>query len=175
MLAERHVFDEAEVHAFNQSQSKKIVEIRKKRLEQENAKRIAREKLKALLTTVILLAVFSSMFGVLIYKNSLVNEKKYEIFALKSQIKSLNTQIEELETAMENTTDIKTVEKMALETLNMQYPTKDQYVYIDSSANYMVSESTEIALAENDVIKPIVQVHEEGSLSDAITALFTTQ
>jgi cell division protein FtsL len=174
MLASREVLHEEEIMAFNQQQSEKIVAIRKKRLERDNAKRVARERLKTTLMTVLLLAVFSSMFAVLIYKNSLVNEKKYEIYTMKSQIKSLNTQIEELQTAVENSTDIKTVEKVAKEQLNMQYPTSNQYVYIDATATFVVSEATRTALAERDNPKTVVVAQKENKMNDMIVALFST-
>ena len=174
MVAERNVFYDEDVRAFNKSQTEKIVEIKKNRLAVENSKRIARERFRATMTTVLLLAVFSLMLGVVIYKNSQVNEKKYEIFALKSEIKSLNTQIEELQTAVEHTSDIKTVEKMAIETLNMQYPTNDQYVYITGNENYAVSEATLSALSENDTSNEVAQVNQESSLGDTITALLKT-
>ncbi|MBS7527533.1 cell division protein FtsL [Fusibacter paucivorans] len=174
MLASREVLHEEEIMAFNKDQSAKIVAIRKKRLERENAKHIMRERLKTTLITVVLLAVFSSMFAVLIYKNSLVNEKKYEIFTMKTEIKSLNTQIEELQTAVENSTDIKTVEKMAKEQLNMQYPTSNQYVYIDATAMFAVSETTLVALAERDNPKAVELIQKESKMNDMIAALFRT-
>jgi cell division protein FtsL len=165
-------FYEDEVTTFNKDQSAKIIEIRKRQCARDNAKKVAKERLKTLFITLVMLAVFSGMFAMVIYKNSLVNEKKYYIFSLKSEIKSLNTEIEELQTAVEHSTDIKTVEKIARETLNMQYPSSDQYVYINATNQFAVSEEIIAAQAESKEIVPLPEI--EGNVNNAfetITAL----
>ena len=165
-------FYEDEVTTFNKDQSAKIIEIRKRQFARNNAKKVAKERLKTLFVTFVTLALFSSMFAMVIYKNSLVNEKKYYIFSLKSEIKSLSTEVEELQTAVENSTDIKTVEKIAIETLNMQYPSSDQYVYINATNQFAVSEEIIAAQAEVSEVLPLPEI--EGNVNSAfetITAL----
>jgi len=167
---------EDEITTFNKDQSAKIITIRKRQLAQKNAKKVAYERLKTLFVTLVMLAVFSSMFAMVIYKNSLVNEKKYYIFSLKSEIKSLSTEIEELQTAVEHSTDIKTVEKIAIETLNMQYPSSDQYVYIDANSQFAVSEEIIAAQAETPEVIPLPETEGSGNTPfETLTALFKTK
>ncbi len=130
-----------EVDAFNQSQSAKIISIRKKRLEKENAKKIAFHNFKMMLSSVVIVLLVAGLFSTYVYKSSLVNEAKYEIFNLKAEIKSLDAQVEELSASIENQTELKNIEQIAKESLNMQYPSSEQIVYIDSSYHFALATS----------------------------------
>lgn len=141
-----------EVKSFNQSQNAKIINIRKERLEREKRKKKAKETFLTFIKSVFFIVVFVSMLSLIIYKNSLVSEAKYDIFGLKSEIKSLNSKIEETSALIEQKTELKAVEKYAIEELNMQYPSKNQIVYIDASKTFALNEdaTSQVALVEND-------------------------
>ena len=128
-----------EIDAFNQSQSAKIISIRKKRLEKENAKKIAFHNFVNMLYSVMIVVMIAGLFSTYIYRNSLVNEAKYEIFNLKAEIKSKNAQIEELSANIENQTELKNIEQIAKASLNMQYPSAEQIVYIDSNYHFALA------------------------------------
>ena len=148
-----------EIDAFNESQSAKIISIRKKRLEKENAKKIALHNFMNMLYSVAIVLVIAALFSTYVYKSSLVNEAKYEIFNLKAEIKSLNAQIEELSANIENQTELKNIEQIAVDTLNMQYPKSGQIVYIDAAYHFAlatpVTETLSQAKTKSD--KPITE------------------
>ncbi len=161
-----------EIDAFNESQSAKIVSIRKKRLEKENAKKVAFHNFMNMLYSVAIVLVVAALFSTYVYKSSLVNEAKYEIFNLKAEIKSLNAQIEELSANIENQTELKNIEQIAIESLNMQYPSNEQIVYIDSNYHFAlakpVTESMTQAKADSGVSNRPV-------LEELVTALFNAK
>jgi|GEM_PF-847846 cell division protein FtsL len=130
-----------EVEAFNRSQTEKIISIKKERLKRESAKEAARRQIRSFFVSLAIVLFFALVFGTIIYRNSMVNEAKYDIFNLKTEIKSLNAQIEELNADIENQTELSYIEKVAKESLNMQYPTKSQIVYIDGSVKFALSDT----------------------------------
>lgn len=158
-----------EIDAFNVSQSAKIVSIRKKRLEKETAKKVAFHNFMNMLYSVAIVLVVAALFSTYVYKSSLVNEAKYEIFNLKAEIKSLNAQIEEMSANIENQTELKNIEQIAIESLNMQYPSNEQIVYIDSNYHFAlakpVTESMTLAKADSGATNRPV-------LEELVTALF---
>lgn len=157
-----------EIEQFNESQTAKIVSIRKKRMEKENAKKIAFHNFMNMLYSVAIVLIIAGLFSSYIYKSSLVSEAKYDIFNLKAEIKTLNAQIEEMSANIENQTELKNIEKIAVETLNMQYPTPEQMVYIDSSYNFALELSgTEVAVGSMSV-QPV----KKPFLETFVTALF---
>lgn len=167
MYSAEMLHSEFEIEDFNKSQSAKIVNIRKKRLEREKQKKRAKATFVNIVKSMLLVFIFVAMLSMIIYKNSLVSEAKYNIFNLKSEIKSLNTQIEELNADIEQKTELKAVEKIAIEELKMQYPTKEQIVYIDPTVQYALTEKqTAIPLA-SDVVKDEPKLFE-----DMVTAIF---
>lgn len=127
---------EYEIEQFNHSQAEKIVSIKKKRLEREKAKKKALNQVVNLFCSIAIVMIFAVIFGSIIFQNSLVNEAKYDIFNLKSEIKSLNAKVEEMNAKIENHTELNNIEKIAIDELGMQYPTKEQLVYIDSNYSY---------------------------------------
>ncbi|MBF4691599.1 FtsB/FtsL family cell division protein [Fusibacter ferrireducens] len=159
--------NEYEFDDFNKSQSAKIVSIRKKRLEREKQKKRAKTTLINTVKSLLLVFIFVAMLSMIIFKNSLVSEAKYNIFNLKSEIKSLNTQIEELNADIEQKTELKAVEKIAIEELKMQYPTKAQIVYVDSTVQYALEDKQSVIPMASEIVK------EEPSLfKDIVAALF---
>jgi cell division protein FtsB len=164
---------QVEIEQFNRSQSEKIISIKQERLKRENAKAVARRQIKSLVVAFVLVAFFALTFGTIIYRNALVNEAKYDIFNLKAEIKSLNAQVEELGAAIENQTELSYVEQVAKESLNMQYPTKSQIVYIDGTQTFALSESAQETASVSDTAE---EAPEAPSLviraRDFITALF---
>ncbi len=158
---------EYDINDFNKSQSAKIVNIRKKRLEREKQKKRAKTTFVNIVKSMLLVFIFVAMLSMIIYKNSLVSEAKYNIFSLKSEIKSLNTQIEELSADIEQKTELKAVEKIAIEELKMQYPTKEQIVYIDSTVKYALKDKQSAIPMASEIVK-----EEPSMFKDIVAALF---
>lgn len=131
-----------EIEQFNHSQAEKIVSIKKKRLEREKVKKKAFNQVVNLFCSVVIVMLFAVIFGSIIFQNSLVNEAKYDIFNLKSEIKSLNAKVEEMNAKIENHTELNNIENIAINELNMQYPSKEQLVYIDSNFQYVLETPT---------------------------------
>ena len=131
-----------EYEQFNSTQNAKIISIRKKRLEKENAKKKAKHNFLTMLSTVAIVVFIAMLMSTYIYKSSLVNEAKYDIFNLKSEIKSLNAQIEELNADIENQTELKNIEKIAMEELNMVYQSAEQMVYIDGGQYFALKDES---------------------------------
>lgn len=150
MNTARHHRDDLDMFDFNKSQTAKIVNIRKKRLEREKQKKRAKATFFNVVKSMLLVFIFVCMLSMIIYKNSLVSEAKYDIFNLKSEIKSFNTQIEELNAQIEQATELKTVEKIAMEELKMQYPTKEQIVYVEAGPQYALAEKPPEAFIATD-------------------------
>ncbi|MGX8797875.1 cell division protein FtsL [Fusibacter sp. JL298sf-3] len=143
--ARQYDWDEQDLKQFNQSQTEKIISIRKERLAREQVKRANRSKIKMHLCTLTIVLAFAFVVGHVIYQNSIINEAKYDIFNLKSEIKTLTAKTEELQVKIEEQTDLSTIEQIATEKLGMQYPTKEQTVYIDEQYRYTVKEIPESA------------------------------
>ncbi len=141
MAQSAFAYDE-EILVFNQSQSAKIIDIKKRRRERENARKRAFEQFKALVFCIAIVLFFASLFGSIIYQNSKVSEAKYDIFNLNAEIKSLHSKIDELHSKIENQTELSYIEKIALEKLNMQYPTQEQMVYIEATYYYTLPTNT---------------------------------
>ncbi len=167
-MTAQYYMHEDEIEAFNVSQTAKIVSIRQKQLAKQNTKKVQLHRfLNALYTICIVLAI-AGLFSAYIYKNSLVNEAKYDIFNLKAEIKSLNAEIGELNASIENQLELTNIEQIAVEKLNMQYPSKEQMVYIDSSFDYALApvsiEAEPVATAP---------VEKESTFAEFVTALFS--
>lgn len=138
-MTAQYLMEEEEIKAFNHSQSAKIINIRQKRLEKEKAKKLAFESFKNALFSIALVLFVAGLFSLYIYKNSLVNEAKYEIYNLKETIKSANAEREELTAKIESQTELKNIEKLAVETLGMQYPVSGQIVYVTPKYEFALS------------------------------------
>jgi cell division protein FtsL len=160
-----------EIEQFNYSQSEKIVSIKKKRLEREKAKKKAFNQVVNLFCSVAIVLVFAVIFGSIIFQNSLVNEAKYDIFNLKAEIKSLNAKVEEMNAKIENHTELNNIERIATEELNMQYPSKEQLVYIDSNYNYAL-ETPKFQTAEGSDVG--TGNSSDQLVHDLVLALFRT-
>lgn len=158
-----------EIEEFNVSQHAKIVSIRKKRMEKENAKKIAFHNFLNMLASIAIVLIIAALFSTYIYKNSMVNEAKYDIFNLKSEIKSLNAQIEELSASIENQTELKNIEKIAMEQLNMVYPAQEQIVYIDANYHFALVDQSGELYAE-----PVQVVSKKPIFEQLFTALFNS-
>lgn len=155
--AEKRDYDVIE---FNKNQAAKLVDIKKRRLEKEKEKKAAVHTFKNVIGSIILVIVMLSMFSMIVYRNSMVNAAKYEIFNLKTEINTRNTQIEELKASLESCTDIKTVESIAINELNMQYPKKEQYVYIQGTKQFALNDEA-APLASSTSVDG--EVKEEGA------------
>jgi len=156
-----------EYEQFNSTQNAKIVSIRKKRLEKENAKKKAKHNFLTMLSTIAIVVFIATLMSTYIYKSSLVNEAKYDIFNLKAEIKSLNAQIEELNADIENQTELKNIEKIAMEELNMVYPSAEQMVYIDGSQYFTLKdESGEI------LVEPVIVTEQKPFFEEILGMLF---
>jgi DNA gyrase/topoisomerase IV subunit A len=166
-MSGRYLATEYEIQQFNQSQTAKIISIKQKRLEKENARKKAICQFRNTLYSVTIVLVFALIFGSIIYQNSLVNEAKYDIFNLKSEIKSLEAQIEEMNAKLESHTELKNIETKAMNQLNMQYPTKEQIVYLDSSHEYVLD-------APDPVEPEIITQNSETKWNDLIAALLNS-
>lgn len=160
-----------EIEQFNYSQAEKIVSIKKKRLERDKAKKKAFNQVVNLFCSVAIVMIFAVIFGSIIFQNSLVNEAKYDIFNLKSEIKSLNTKVEEMNAKIENHIELNNVEQIAVNELGMQYPSKEQLVYIDSNFQYVL-ETPKFQTAEGTVLDS--KTSSEQLVQDFVSALFKT-
>jgi len=161
--AEMH---EEEIDRFNKIQNAKIISIRQKRMEKEKARKLALHRFMGMLQSIAIVLFIAVLFTSYVYKNSLVNEAKYDINNLKAEIKSLNAQIEEYNAKIENQTGLKNIEKIAVETLGMQYPTPEQMVYIESTAHYaLLSDSPEI------IVEPVKNSQNTPMVKELFAAL----
>lgn len=169
MMTAKYELDDYEVERFNANQAAKIISIRQKRMANEKAKKAARHTFFGALTTIIIVLTIAAISSSYIYKNSLVSEAKYDIYNLKTEIKSLNAQIEELSAKIENQSGLKNIEQIAIETLNMQYPTKEQMVYVDQLYAYA------LPVGHPDEIIDLAQsTTSDHIINDLVTALFKT-
>ncbi|HAS74637.1 MAG TPA: hypothetical protein DCS67_10880 [Clostridiales bacterium UBA8960] len=167
-MTARYEMNDFDIEQFNESQTAKIVSIRKKRLEKENAKKIALHHFMNMLQSVLIVLVIAGLFSSYIYRNAQVNEAKYDIFNLKAEIKSLSAQIEELGAKIENQTGLKNIEKVAIETLGMKYPSKEQMVYIDSQYHFALGSTSPQIMVE-----PVVRRESRQPLLEKlVSALF---
>lgn len=152
--------------SFEKSQTEKIISIRQERIKREQDKRARRSKLKMHTCTLFIVVSFALVMGHVIYQNSILNEAKYEIFNLKTEIKSLNAKAEEMQVKIENQTDLNTIEKIATEKLGMRYPSQDQIVYIDAKYHFAATPPEENS-------RPIVTEDKTTSLTTSMGAFIS--
>ncbi|MBM7560495.1 hypothetical protein [Fusibacter tunisiensis] len=156
-MAANMLATQLEIEEFNQTQTAKIIQIKQKRLEKENAKKKAMCQIKNMFFSICVVFFFASVFGAVIFQNSLVNEAKYNLFNLRNEIKSIEARIEEVEANLERHTELQNIEVIAKEQLNMQYPVKEQIVYINAATEYKLN------VAEGETSEPLVSARQEAS------------
>lgn len=99
-------------------------------------------KFKAILGIMIFFAL--GMFILLRY--SQINEERRNIYKMKAELNDLNKSNTQLQAALNMKVDLEEIEKEAIQKLNMQYPDKNQIVYV----NLPQTDFTEIPVqAEN--------------------------
>lgn len=80
----------------------------------------------------------------LIQRYAVISETKYRVFNHKVKIKELELKKEELNARLDSLYVIDNVEKIAMEQLDMQYPSASQMVYIGGESDYTVKEDTQM-------------------------------
>ena len=71
------------------------------------------------------------LFGSLMFRYSIISELKYEINTLTRDLDEIKNQKKEIEVQLEHSNRSDVIEKIAIEELQMQYPSDDQIVYIE--------------------------------------------
>ena len=71
------------------------------------------------------------LFGSLMFRYSIISELKYEINTLTRDLDEIKNQKKEIEVQLEHSNRSDVIEKIAMEQLQMQYPSDDQIVYIE--------------------------------------------
>lgn len=133
-------FREEELIRFNASQNEKIIHIRKRRNAEHAQKTDRRRRRRSAFKTVVILVIIGCVAAYSIYIRAAVNAAEYNLFNLKAEAKGLAIDAEELQSAIESQTELNHIEKVAVEALNMKYPTNDQIVYIDNTAHFALGE-----------------------------------
>jgi len=65
------------------------------------------------------------------FRYSIISELKYEINTLTRDLDEIKNQKKEIEVQLEYSNRSDVIEKIAMEQLQMQYPSDDQIVYIE--------------------------------------------
>ncbi len=79
----------------------------------------------------IALCTVGVLFGSLMYRYSLISELKYDINNLSRDLDEIKNQKKEIEVELEHSNRSDVIEKIAMEQLQMQYPSEEQIVYIE--------------------------------------------
>lgn len=110
-------------------------------LKTEEPKLLIRKKPKycgSMFKVFLCMVIVVAVMVLLLQRYAVISETKYQIFDHKSRIKELQYQKEEMKAELDSAFVIEYVEKVAIEELNMQYPTASQVVYIGKESNYVV-------------------------------------
>jgi len=83
-------------------------------------------RFKALVGIILFFAL--SMF--ILSRYSMINEEKKNIYKLKSELTELNKANTQTQVALNREVDLEQVEKDAIQKLGMQYPDKNQTIYV---------------------------------------------
>ncbi len=128
-----------EYYALEDAQKQQIA--KQPRVHQKNQKMRASHKVQIIFSVVI---VASLCVAILLGYVSLT-ETKYRVHALETEIRQLEGQIENYRVQAETFKKSTIVEERAIVELGMQYPTKNQMVYlnIDNAANIGAQEAKE--------------------------------
>jgi len=116
-----------------------------KKLNIEEPKHVVRKKPrygKAVLKVFACMLLVLCVMVLLIQRYAVISETKYRIFSHKTEIKELNTTKEKLNAELDSLFVIENVERIAIEDLNMQYPSASQVVYIGGNSNYAIIEDS---------------------------------
>ncbi|MGE5329203.1 MAG: hypothetical protein ACM3KR_06840 [Deltaproteobacteria bacterium] len=105
-----------------------------------------------------------AIFGILIFfvvgmfilsRYSMINQEKKNIYKLKTEITKLNKENTQAQMALNMKVDLEQVEKDAIQQLGMQYPDKNQTIYVQIPKN----DFTEVPLeAESEASKEAAPV-----------------
>ena len=116
-----------------------------------------------LLAILMIAVVFGSMAYLLI-RYAEINEIKYRNFELKQEIEELNIQVEELKLQIESSMSLENIEDYAVEKLGMQYPKKEQIVYLASGTKYALNDVEKNGdLVDNgSIVVETVNVEKQG-------------
>jgi len=161
VLAERKYYDDYDFNIdkqYNQYNYSKIEEISKSF--KEDYRKSSRKKTISFFVGTILGIIFVfAALSLIVYNYARINEVRYNIYSIKTEINQLNIEIEELNSKLDGTITLDNIEKIAIEDLGMQYPQPEQILYINSQWNYKLddvekdSEEKSIEISSNADIK----------------------
>jgi len=108
------------------------------------------------ISSVLAVALLFSMMTFVVMRYANISETKYQLFAMKSEIKDLKAQAVELQSKIDNSVVLINVEEIAIKELGMQYPTTQQIVYIDSMSSYVLDDHDAEEVNEPKEIRDVV-------------------
>ena len=142
MLAERKYQDEYEFNIdkeYGQYNYSKIEEI-SKNFKEDYRKSSRKKTFSFFATTILGIVLIFAALSIIVYNYARINEVRYNIYSIKSEINQLNIEIEELNSKLDGTITLDNIEKIAIEDLGMQYPQPEQILYINSQWNYRLDD-----------------------------------
>ena len=109
------------------------------------------EKKKQFKTTITVIAIFALLLTIS-YRNSQINEKFSNVQTLKKELSEIEKENEQLKVSIENSQNLKNVEKIAKEKLGMQKLTNKQTQYISlPKKDYTEPASEKIVIEEEKI------------------------
>lgn len=95
------------------------------------------------------------MFMAVIYRYNTISEKNIEVQGLKENLGSIEASLAKSQIALEQSTDLNSIEGYAKQQLGMQKPDKNQIIYIDNSNNDSIKIKEENTTVIDKVINSI--------------------
>lgn len=121
---------------------KKNVEDAARRHEEKVMKRKQRKRQSVTLKIIALSAMIFAAMSFVVIRYADVYQAKYDIHAMKSEIKQINQEIEEIRATMDSTVSLENIEQVAVQELKMQYPQPEQIVYLTSNWKYSLDSAS---------------------------------
>ena len=109
----------------------------------------AKKQVKLRLKTVLCIAIIFGCLFVISYRNSLINESFSQNEKLKNKLAVMQKENEQLQVNIENSLNLKNIEKLAQEKLGMKKLDSNQKVYVSLPKKDYVEPAVEEVVVEN--------------------------
>lgn len=154
MLAERKYYAyDYDMDSTVRKKQYEYHEVNKQNKKRTNVNKKNNISVKTKVSTVLGVLAFFSLFMVIVYRYNVINEKNVKVQDLKDKLSSVQTIETSAQMAVEQSTDLNSIEAYAKQKLGMQKPGKNQVIYIDNSVSASVQSSSNTTIIDKVVNK----------------------
>lgn len=150
MLAERKYYDDYDYYRDSTVRKKQYdYDIKPSQKVSSNKKLELNKKAKT--STVLSILFIFSLSMILVYRFNIISEKNFQVQTLQKQLDKIQANETKSQIAVEQSTDLNSIEAYAKQKLGMQKPGKNQIIYVDNSIKDSVQSSDQKSIIDKIV------------------------